>query len=277
MVSFSVGISVKDSTGKTNVVLDSDLGGQSTLKDLQLFLRSALIKTSLAILREEQAIGFDQKPRVRVDNKFDRDINLVRPFGKIEFFSRLNFAQTIIGMFEEILIRSPHRTGLYERSNYVFLNNQLIATDMSSLKTYMKDNESKLKDSDFIRFINVTPYAARLEYGGISKSTRGANKGSSRRKRKNSKAASGKLVSKPNGAYVLAHRVIRSKFKQVANFIKFGFIPNGYAGIKIDGGGVFRTSYMPTNRRYSGPYVYPSITLSLNQSGGSSAPRGLVQ
>jgi len=266
----SVSISVKES-GKNAPLwdIDSDLNGNITRKDFIQHVKGSLISIAKEALREEQADGFDKEPRVRIDNKFDRPIETVKPFGKIEFFSRLDAIDVVRKIYKEIESRSIVDTGQYKNSNYVFVNNRLVATSRSELSTwYMNTKKTGLPPTAIVRFVNVTPYAARIEYAGLSKSSRGKSAGKTIGKARSrfSKAA-GKRVKKPNGTYVLAFRAARAKYKSAAGFMKFVFIPNGYAGITISGSGRFRTTYSPSNKRYSGPYVYPTIVLDFSSKG----------
>ena len=79
------------------------------------------------------------------------------------------------------------------------------------------------------------------------------------------------MIRKPNGAYFLAARTVRSKFRGIGT-IKPQFIPNGYAGIRVVADSRFRNSYIDSRknqakRRVGKPYVYPSILVTLDQKG----------
>jgi len=275
----SLDISVSESgKGQKAWNLESDLNGKATEAEMQTFLRTALIQIAPQALREEQARGFDKKPRVRVDNQWDRPIEGVKPFGKIEYFARQNAIEAIGQIYNEISKRSLVDTGQYRDSNYVIVNRKVVATNLAELKAWMFTTaKTGLPSNTIVRFVNVTPYAARLEFAGYSKGVRGGSKGKriGSRKTRAAKKAPGGRAAKPNGTYVLAHRIARSKYKSIANFIKFTFIPNGFDGINISGNGVFRTSYKEVDRkgnrtkRAGQPYVYPSIVLDFSEKGVS--------
>lgn len=268
----SVSVSVKDSgRNAPQWDIDLDLNGEASLKDFESNLRYGKLQIAKEVLSEEQASGFDSKPRKRVGGRWDIPEETAGPYQSIEYYSRVEAVEVVLNIYSEIEKRSLYDTGQYKAANYVFMDNKLIATDRGELALwYAKTKNEGLPSGAVIRFINVTPYAARLEYHGYSKSTRGKTKGQrigSAKKRK-SRYDITKMVKKPNGAYVLAFRASRSKFKQAAGFMKFAFIPNGYNGISVQSGGRFRTTYAPGNKNgYTGPYIYPSIVLNFNEKG----------
>lgn len=263
-------ISVFDQTPgmKRQIDIVSDQPGKVTIDRFIKDLKQILIQTSIQVLREEQARGFEKVPRVRVDGRFDRDLRLVKPFGKIEFFAKQEAKQAIMDIYTEIQKRSIIDTGLYFRSNYVFHNQALVATTRLELRAYL--DTATFRANDFIRFVNVTPYAARLEVNGYRKEVRGPNRNKSVRSLRKSKKT-GKLVNLPNGAYFLAWRVAKRKYRSIANFISFTFMSNGTDGIKIpDLGPGLRNAYQPRKRPkrpVGSPYFYPSITLRLFEGG----------
>ena len=224
-------------------------------------IRDLHIDTSLKVLKEEQATGFDRQPRVRVDNKFGKSIFAVKDFGQIEFYARLTITETIMGIYREIWNRTPVVTGQYRSGNYVFLNNKVVATTPAELKGFVRAYEKiGFNDTDVIRFINVNPYARKLERYGISK-------GRSRVRTRESKDPRNTATIKvPNGAYVLAHRAARRKFKAGASFMKFSFHVNGRRGINIQATGRFRNTFK--TKKYRGqPYLYPMISLAFSPEG----------
>ena len=241
-----------------------DLNGQATLKDLAVFSQRALWQIGEAVLEEEQAKGFDKKPRVRTDNKWGKDPRMVKPFGKIEYFSRLNISEAIVDAYIMIMRRSPIRTGQYRASHYVYLNGRKIAESLEQLRAWMKVNEGKIQGNDILRIVNVTPYAARIEVRGIRRAISGKNKGTNIKKISKNSVGS--------GTYFLAARSIASKYK-AAGSIKASLMPNGFGGVRVLPTGKFRTSYIPDKlnkkrrKRYSGPYVYPAITFRIAGEG----------
>lgn len=249
--------------------LDLDLAGKITLKDFQESFRNTHIKIAKEVLIQEQRKGFDLKPRRRIDNVFDKHLTSLRPFGKVEFFAKVVASEAVLGIYDEIEKRSPKGdTGLYARANYVLHNSKLIAVNRQGLAVYLKT--AVINADDKIRFINVAPYSRMLELKGITKAIRGKRSGQNvSRGRRGKSAKTGNIISKPNGVYINSLRSGRSKYKAVANFMRFDFLPASTAGVKnlpsMAGGKKLRTRYTTTN---SGrPYLYPTITIWFSQEG----------
>lgn len=260
-------ITIQD--GKTGRSLSGDISGDATLKDLTKFTKQALIQISLETFKEERGRGFDPKPRVRVDNSFNKDIFAVNPFGKIEFIARQNVAPAIRNIYAEIQKFSPVTSGQYKASNYIFVNNQIVATDPGSLEVYLKT--ARFKGGEKIVFMNVTPYSARLEANGIRKGQRGSLRGKNI-KRKKTGEKRGKVTARANGTYALAYRFARKKFIGISGALRFAYLPNGTDGIYIQESGVFKTSYQNTRKnRAKGqvgkPYYYPAIIITISPEG----------
>ena len=244
-----------------------DLTGTLTLQQFTNFTKNALIDIAKTVLKEEQAKGFDKKPRVRVDNSFRKREEEVFPFGRITYFERVDFSLALLKMYKVIVERSPLVTGQYRSGNLVFVNGVEVARSMGSLRRYVvtKSSEGGFKENDEIRFVNVNAYARRLENKGIRRGVRGrfANKNQNAGRRSRKSRKTGNLIQQPNGAYYLSYRVIRRQFKQVAQFLKFTYMPNGTNGIRIRGGAGQRTEFKKDGR----PYLYPSIVLRLAGAG----------
>lgn len=269
---FSFNVSVTDNS-KTAPVwsLLADQEGQVTFADFSRHIKDAVLTIARDVLKEEQAKGFDIQPRTRVDNKFDRPIESVHPFGKIEFFARSEVGPALEKIYNEILKRSPEGlTGLYKQSNYVIYNNRLVAKNYGELKAFLAEkNKEGFGSNDVIRFMNVTPYARKLEYLGYRKDNKGSHGGGNLRKGKQKKKKSGKLAAAPNGAYYLAFRAAR-KYKAIANFMKFTFLPGGSSGITVMPQPGLRTTFSANgrNKKSAGrPYLYPTIVMDLSSLG----------
>lgn len=247
--------------------LESDLNGEATIEDFKTFITRAQWQIAEEVLKEEQTGGFDETPRVRTDNKWEKDPRDVKFMGKIEYFSRQNIAEALLEAYTMVEVRSPVRTGQYLASHYVYLNNIKIAENRGELYFWLKNNENTLKNGDKIRIINVTPYAARIEIRGVRKEIRGKNKG---------KIANMMRHSFGSGVYALAAKAIKGKYKAQGD-VKFEVIPNGYAGVSVVAANGFRVSYIPDKdrrgkarakrSRFSGPYVYPSVTFTIAGEG----------
>lgn len=280
MFAFNITVSDNDKSAPP-WSLEADKNGDVTFADFTRFIKQNVVRIATEVLKEEQAKGFDSDPRTRVDNRFDRPIETVHPFGKIEFFARSEVAPAIENIYLEILKRSPEgATGLYKNSNYVIFNNRLVAKNLGELKQFLsQQSERGFGSSDVIRFINVTPYARKLEYLGYRKDNKGDHGGKNLHKGRKQKLKTGKIKSAPNGAYYLAFRAAR-KYKAIANFIKFTFLPGGSNGISVMPQPGLRTTYSAKGKypKSAGrPYLYPSIVMDLSSLGAINKGASLVQ
>ena len=262
---------VEKGRNKPGYSLDADLGGKFTFEELQEFTRQVVIATAKTVLKEEQAKGFDKEPRVRVDNRFDRMEEEVKPFGKIEYFARVDFNFALLQMYEIIKSLSVVVTGQYRSGNVVFVNNVEVARSTGQLRRYVVDKASAggFKAGDLIRFINVNPYARRLENKGYRRGVRGpyANK-NTKRPRSGKSRKTGNRIIIPNGTYSLAARNIKSQFKQVSKLIAFRYFINGTSGINIRDKNGQLASFKTGKRGAIGrPYLYPSISFRVDPQG----------
>lgn len=243
--------------------LSSDIDGKASLKDFLSFIKQTLIVTADEILSEEQSNGFDKQPLVRVDGSTSKSISQVNPFGKIEFTARQQADTILIDAYQAIIDRSPSDTGLYKENNLVFQNGKLIAENMQQLVDFGKSNPV-INDGDIFRFVNVTPYARKLESLGVTGQRQSRRLVRGRHK---AKGAAPTIVA-ANGAYFLASRAISRLYKKNTS-ISFGFISGGDIGgagafPKTSKGGVaLRTSYKKGGRGY----LYPSIKIVINSEG----------
>lgn len=230
-----------------------------TLKELVKFLRRSLIFISYDALKEEQARGFDKKPVLVVDGKRNKPITDVKPFGKVEFVSRVAGVDIARDIYAQILKRSPVVSGNYLQSNFVFLNGKQIATNMQELEQWIK-SRPVIRENDFLRFVNVAPYARRLERLGVTKNrtSRRRVKTNTRRRRrsKDLAIALGLETLAPNGTYFLSTRAAKRKYKNNVS-IYFGFIPGSQLGLNA----TFKTNYSTSRKKKSKPrtYLYPTI------------------
>jgi hypothetical protein len=275
---FSMTITVKDSDRKAPPwSLGGDLNGEVSLAKLLFYTKEALIRISQDVLREEQAKGFDKDPVTIVDKKrYNVPIETVSPLGQIEFVSRKDAGDVMLFAYQQLIDKSPRLTGKYEDYHLVFLNGKMIARNHKELLAFFEGNP-KITDRDRFRFVNTVPYAAALEYKGISKFKRGGETIlRNSMKTKKSKRSSTGSVRVPNGVYTLTTKALKSKFKGIG-YIKFEFLNGGALGITSPipgrsgtfGNAPFRTQYMEGSR-WKGPYVYPSILIGI-------AGRGIIQ
>lgn len=240
---------------------DTDLNGEVTLEEFLNFTKRALITVSKDVLKEEQAKGFDKNPRTRVDNVFGKDEEMVKPLGKIEYFTKESFRELILFTYRTILKKAPvGSTGFYRNSNFVFYRGNIVARNEQELATWLISKESNpFKPGDIVRFVNVMPYARKLELLGIRKGSRKYRKGKGGKNRDVS-------IRMPNGTYFLSYKASRRKFKAATNFFKFQFLTGDSIGIKnssVRPG--FRTRFKKDQR----PYLYPTIVLDFSAAGAT--------
>jgi hypothetical protein len=253
---FTVDIEVsQNGKRRPEINLVSDLGGEATLGDLLEFTKQSLILVSDEILREEQANGFDSKPVVVVDGRFNKPPSAVNPLGSIEFVSRVDIDQVIIDAYRAVLNRSPILTGRYIFSNVVVYNGRQVASDLGQLEAWLKSGVV-IKDRDIIRIVNTQPYARKLERRGVTGQRTLSRTVKSRDKEK---AKGGLRVSAPNGAYYLASRTIKAKYKR-NSVIRFSFLPGNLLGLS----GSFKTGKKGSVGR---SYLYPALTISVDGKG----------
>jgi hypothetical protein len=256
MISLHVDITVTES-GRRAPQLElkggRDLDGHISLVDLLDYTKQVLIITADTVLREEQSQGFDQHPVVAVDNVIGKPVYNVNPLGKIDFTARADMGDIVLETYQNILDKSPVLTGQYKSSNYVFLNGTQVATDKASLTAWVESNP-EFSESDLIRFVNIEPYARKLERLGVT-----AQRQQSRTiKSRGGRAKGSGRVLAPNGSYFLTARQIRAKYKR-NSIVRFEFIPGSQLGI----GG----NFAPRRGKPGRAYLYPSILISVQESG----------
>ena len=190
-----------------------------------------------------------------VDGKVGKPVGDVSPLGTIEFTSRADMKDIILDTCASIMQKSPVLEGTYKRSNYVFLNGLQVATSEGELQSWLNSNP-EFKDSDVIRFVNIQPYARKLERLGVT-GQRQQSRTVSRRERK-----SGQIrvrYAQPNGTYFLTARAIKTKYKRNTG-VQFTFVSGSSLGIA----GNFRAGKRGKPGR---PYLYPSIVIRVSERG----------
>lgn len=255
---FTVDFEVTESGRKApEYTLETDLNGSISLLDFLKFTKQALLSTAVEVLHDAQGDGFDRNPIVAVDGRVGKDPATVNPFGQIEFTSRVNVSDLLVETYEALLGRSPVLTGRYKSSHYVFLNGKQVANDLSSLKSWVATNP-EFSEKDLVRFVNIQPYGRKLERLGVT-----AQRTRSRTSRTKDKR-SGQVRERfrqPNGAYFLTARAIKAKYKRNQS-IRFGFISGAQLGVS----GAFKSG-RPGRNSAGRPYLYPTITIYLNERG----------
>lgn len=268
----SVDVTIEEKgKNRTKYAFERDLNGEMTAEDFLLWSKKTLILVADAALREEQAKGFDKSPVVLVDNNPNKRVEDVKPFGSIIFAARQAVNVVLRPIYERLIEVSPKLTGMYRDYNWVTYNGMKVASNLAEFDSWLA-KKVPLKNGDIIRFINVMPYASKLEREGITATSRG-----SRRMAKSSKkrlAARGVTVRQPNGVYFLTARSIKRKFRFNSN-IRFEWAP----GRSMDLSDVPTVSRLgkplrkdfyqdpKSKKKPRGPYVYPSITVRINERG----------
>jgi hypothetical protein len=231
------------------------------LEELVSYLKFSLKKIALEVLKEEQDKGFDDKPVKEVDGILNKSEDQVKPFGKIEYTARVAAADFLIPIYKRLIEKSPLDTGLYRDYHYVLLNEVLIATNLVQFSQYIE--KAQFKEGDSLRFVNMVPYASKLERFGVTTDRAKTRYSKSTDKKKRS----GMFVRQPNGVYFLTAKSINKNFKSNAK-IKFEWI-NGSRLTGIDKPSVNRRG---KKLRYSfksrkGYYTHPSIVVRFSTGG----------
>lgn len=248
----------------------TDLSGEISLEEFLDFTKRSLIIIADTVLKEEQSKGFPKDPVVVVDGRKNKPIIDVSPLGKLQFIAKQDALNDIVlEIYDAILKRSPIDDGNYFNGNIVLYNGRVVATSKPELLAWAQGDEAQnIKGTDIIRFVNVLPYAGRLERAGIRAGSRGTRTVKSRDKQQRS----GPTVSAPNGAYYLASRSARKKSKFNSK-IYFEFIPGTQLGLqnlptRTKAGKSLRKTFKPgPSQKYFGSYVYPSIRVIIDAGG----------
>lgn len=249
-------------------IIQDDLDGRASLEDFIRYTKGVLISTALTVLKEEQAEGFDSDPITVIDNRQAKNINDVNPLGRILFVSRADKSQILIDTFASILEKSPVSSGNYEKQNIVTFNGKEIASTPQQLAAWIVANPN-FKPNDTMRFLNLAPYARKLERYGVSK---GHQKFRITRS-KGRAGKQGKKVLAPNGTYYLTYQEVKANYKNQARIV-FEFLPGSSLGIASKlGHGAQRgkTHFKARNKREgirgTSSYLYPTISITFTAGG----------
>ncbi len=277
MITGNITIHIEDSDKKvarpSNALWNTS--APQEIAELAAFTKGKLIEIALMTLHEEQLKGFDRKPLTLVDGIENYDLDDVKPFGQIQFISRVAAEDFLLPIYQGLIKRSAYDEGGYsEEGHFVYVNQQLVANSLSTLQSYIKSSVKLFKTGDIIRFVNVMPYAGKLERNGVTATRRG--KGNVKEKMSKDKKRgyrSGFTVRAPNGAYFLTAKSINKNYKFVSK-IEFQWV-NG-ANIDLTAapthskiGKKFRRTFAPKKGRGArkGSYAYPSIVVIINEGG----------
>ncbi len=252
---FNVELTIEEK-GLVRVEKGYERNSSMELKDILEWMRSQLILVADQALTEEQAKGFDKKPVILIDGLRNKPVRDVSPFGTIEIIGRQDFGDILLNTYNDIILNSKVKTGLYQSSHQVVWNRTTVATDINSLMAWVKTNP-QIAVSDTLMIINSQPYARKLELKGIT------SKGSSVRKEDKGRRRgikTGITVVRPNGVYQMAVRKAKTKYRgNVGVFFKF--LPGDSLGLS----GKFVNG---KNAKSKGrAYLYPALIFKIGDGG----------
>lgn len=246
-----------------------DVGGKLTLEQFFQEMRSTIIAVAGEALREEQAKGFDKQPVIVTDNKKNKPVSQVSPLGKIEIFARQSINKILVEAFQKVWDNSPVDTGFYKEHHLVLFKGAVIAKNPTELQNWVEKANAKVNDGDTFRIVNVTPYAFRLERLGVR-----AGKTRRRVVDRGEKRRGNQLQRKfaPNGAYYLASRAVRRKYKNLSKIFFEQINGRSVAGAVFPSSGphgALRTTFSKkaNAKGWKGSYTYPCIRIIVDSRG----------
>ena len=249
------------STASGGLLFDPVKFGKKLSKDLSDLAERELEKAQ----RED---NFDTKPVVIVDGSYNKNESQVKPFGVIRYLARSrNLFKRFSEAYDSILRSSPVRTGKFQNHNIVMFNGVVVARNRLEFRRFLVDRDKRgWKERDEIVFMNISPYARKLERFGVRRETRGKRAGQAINKPRGRFSKRSGFVSIPNGSYTVSRRKIRAMFAGVGYISRTQFEYNN-SGLKFSGNrSESRTTFVKDGR----PYLYPVIKVSIRT-------RGLIQ
>lgn len=245
--------------------MNLNLNNAEDKKELLSLIKFTLIETAKDAIEEELAKGFDKDHLTLVDGSPNKSILQVKPYGKIEYVARQDVKDIAVGVMKKLESITPVDTGLYKSLHRVFYNGEQIATNSSELESWFSTPRI-FTNKDRIRFMNIAPYAQRLELQGVTSKRKKLKMG----KTKDKKQRSGPKVRKPNGTYYLTYRQLSRKFRGNIK-MRFEILPGNYVGvtepIPPNSKQSFRADFHPNSKYNKGYYLYPTIVLTLDEKG----------
>lgn len=250
-----------------------------TAKELEEFVIGNHILFAKDILRqfqEKDLFPEDEKQFLtRVDSRIGAKEERVKAFGKIEYIPKLT---SIVPVIKEAIRlvqdRSPRGRGYYARHNVLVYNGRIVAKGISDINVWL-NQDRRYKNTDRFRILNIAPYSRKLERRGTKRGTAGKSKGITDTKTRKGKNRKGQDITLPNGAYILANRLLRNRFPAFKDNIKFSFIPVNPSTAKVwnssaksitnANGPAYTFKKNRQNGRAAGrPYLYASISITIN-------------
>ena len=201
----------------------------------------------------EQDQGFPKDPIISVDNKFNKKIEDVKPFGKIELInSQIDLVEDLMKAYDILYNQSKVKSGRYREHHWVYINNMndpVAKNRFELLRWAVAQSKQGFPRGLKISFVNVTPYARKLEQRGIKKGSITPT----RKKRKKR----GIMISAPNGTYQTAQRTMKRilKGRAYVGSVKFKarVVPS------VDG---LATHFSKIKTLIGKPYFYPQIDIT---------------
>lgn len=219
--------------------------GETTAKWVQRVTR----ETAMSALQEEVRKGFDNEPIVITDGVPRRDPDQVKPFGKIEFVARQNYADIVLWAMNELYKRSPILTRRYINSHVVMLNGVSLGANMAAALR-------AAKPGDRVQIVNTTIYAKKIE-GRPASRKRGIS------------GIRGQSPQAPNGVYREVLKLAVQRFGR-SMFIDFKYVKLD-SGVKVwgfaGGGGRGGAMKRGDRKRVQRAAVYPSLQLFIKPLG----------
>lgn len=224
----------------TNVV-SFGLTSKQAGENISQWVKRVTIETAFAELPRQVAKGFDNEPIVITDGVPRRDPTLVKPFGKIEFVARTNYAEMVTWALAELIKRSPVLTGRYKASHVVMLNGTAVgANQAAALRA--------AKPGDRVQIVNTVPYAKKIE-------------GQPASRRRGRARVRGQSRKAPGGVYRVVQRLAVSRYGRSV-FVDFKYVKLD-TGVKVwgfQGGGRNR-------KRVQRAAVYPALQFFIKDAG----------
>lgn len=273
-INFTAKISVLENGKESKYDSVADANGQLSYENFSEYVRDTIIKVSKEVLAEEQSQGRFKDPSILVDG-VKKPIEQVKPFGDVFIAEKIVTSTALTAVYKNILERSPKgMSSTYENYHVVIYNDSEVARTMEELVNW--SSKVALKKGDRIRFVNITPYAGKLERNNKIQGNSG--KGIKRKLSRDKRLANrGVVVRVPNGAYVLAEKASRkvlkgnisSRFEFInGKYLKFEALPKSTVGPNYGKIRRLRTNFVKgarddAGRKLKGQYVYPCILLTV--------------
>ncbi|HTE35787.1 MAG TPA: hypothetical protein VK634_15020 [Reyranella sp.] len=231
------------------VVTTSGLTAQQLGESTAKWLQRVTIETAMTVLRQEVGKGFDNEPVVITDGVPRRDPELVKPYGRIEFAARANYAEVVLWTMNQLWRLSPILTRRYINSHVVMINGVSLGTNSTA-------RLRAARPGDRIQIVNTTLYAKKIE-GRVASRKRGV------------KGLRGSSPQAPNGVYRAVQKLVVQRYGR-SIFVDYKFVKLdtgakvwGFQGGKRGGG----TMKLGDRRRVRRDAVFPALQFFIKPTG----------